>query len=236
VARSHGTAETPLVSVVIPVFNGARFLREAIESVLAQTYANVEIVVVDDGSTDETPAMIASFDTVRGMRQEHAGQATARNRGVAAARGEYVAFLDADDVMLPDRLERQVAYLREHPECACVLGRQQIAVEAGVEPPAWVANGGGDGSVSELVQPMSALVRRSAFDRIGPFDTSFRFAEDVDWLFRAQDSDVGVAILQEAVLVRRIHGDNLTYDAASCQREAVQALKARLDRRRAASN
>ncbi len=224
-----------LVSVVTPVFNGARFLAEAIDSVLAQTYPTVEIVVVDDGSTDRTPEIIASYPNVHGLRQERAGQAAARNRGVAAATGEYVAFLDADDVMLPDRLERQVAYLRERPEYACVLGRQRIAVEPGVEPPEWVGKAGVDGGESELVQPMSALVRRTALERIGPFDASFRYAEDVDWLFRAQDGDVGVGILDDVVVVRRIHGANLTYDVESCQREAVRALKGRIDRRRHAS-
>ena len=226
-----------LVSVVIPVFNGARFLAEAIDSVLAQTYPNVEIVVVDDGSTDRTPEIIASYQEVRGLRQERAGQAAARNHGVAAATGEYVAFLDADDLMVPERLERQVAYLSLRPQCACVLGRQRIAVEPGVEPPEWVgrAGVGVDGGASELVQPMSALVRREALDRIGPFDSSFRYAEDVDWLFRAQDGDVGVGILDDVVVVRRIHGANLTYDVESCQREALQALKGRIDRKRLAS-
>jgi glycosyltransferase involved in cell wall biosynthesis len=226
---------TPLVSVVIPVFNGARFLAEAIDSVLAQTYPNVEIVVVDDGSTDRTPQIIASYPAVRVLRQENAGQAAARNRGIAAATGEYVAFLDADDVMLPERLERQVAYLGERPQHACVLGRQRIAVEPGVEPPEWVGMAGENSEASDLVQPMSALVRRSALERIGPFDSSFRYSEDVDWLFRAQDGDVGVGILDDVVVVRRIHGANLTYDAESCQREAVQALKRRIDRKRRAT-
>src|SRR5512143_3730544 len=107
----------PLVSVVMPVYNGARYLRQALESALAQTYRPLEIVVVDDGSTDETPAILAEFGTrIRALRQPNSGSAAARNAALDAARGELIAFLDADDLWLPQKLAVQVEYLREHPD------------------------------------------------------------------------------------------------------------------------
>ena len=107
------------ISVVIPAYNHGRFLREAIDSVLAQTYAPLEIIVVDDGSTDDTEQIVRSYgDRVRYIRQQNAGVGAARNNGIANARGEYVAFLDSDDLWLPEKLAVQVEYMRRHPECA----------------------------------------------------------------------------------------------------------------------
>ena len=110
------------MSVVIPVFNGERFLAEAIQSVLDQTYEPVEVIAVDDGSTDGSAAIARSFAGVQVIEQPNSGPAGARNAGIAAARGEFLAFVDADDIVPPDKLELQVTHLREHPEVGCVLG------------------------------------------------------------------------------------------------------------------
>ena len=114
----------PLVSVVVPVYNVAAFLREALHSLVAQDYEPFEVVVIDDGSTDGSGAIARSYPGVRYLRQENQGPAAARNAGIAAARGEIVAFADADDVQLPTRLSVQVGYLIEHPEISATLGRQ----------------------------------------------------------------------------------------------------------------
>ena len=107
----------PLVSCIVPAFNGERFLAEAIESILAQSYSNVPIIVVDDGSTDATPQVAARFeDRITYVRQENAGPATARNRGLKEVEGEFIAFLDADDLWEENKLERQLARFRERPE------------------------------------------------------------------------------------------------------------------------
>src|SRR5215211_2313466 len=112
----------PLVSVVIPCYNQAHFLSEAIESVLAQSHPNFEIIVVDDGSTDDTSEIAARYPEVRLVRQENKGLSGARNAGLAHSEGEYVVFLDADDRLLPEALEAHLEHLEAHPECAFVSG------------------------------------------------------------------------------------------------------------------
>ena len=224
---------------MIPVFNGVRFLAAAIESVAAQGYRPLEIIVVDDGSTDGSGSVAAGLAGVRCLRQENAGPAAARNAGMAVASGEFFAFLDADDLMTPDRLDLQVGYLQDHPEVGCVLGRQELLLEPGVEPPNWVTTppawAQGDPLFSRRVEipPMSMTGRRAAFDRVGGFDPGFRLSEDLDWILRARDSGTAIAILEDVVLIRRLHGSNLTYDTAAANRAMFATVKARLDRRRA---
>ncbi|MBI4573499.1 MAG: glycosyltransferase family 2 protein, partial [candidate division NC10 bacterium] len=106
----------PLVSVILPVYNGERFLAAAIASILAQDYQPIEVIVVDDGSTDGTAAIARSFQGVRYLYQPNQGPAFARNAGIAVARGAFIAFLDADDLMVPTRLSVQAGYLLAHPE------------------------------------------------------------------------------------------------------------------------
>ena len=228
-----------LVSVVIPVFNGVRFLAAAIESVAAQGYRPLEIIVVDDGSTDGSGSVAAGLAGVRCLRQENAGPAAARNAGMAVASGEFFAFLDADDLMTPNRLDLQVGYLQDHPEVGCVLGRQELLLEPGVEPPKWATGaaastegpaelfGGGE------VVAISTVARRTAFDRIGGFDPAFRVGEDIDWLFRLREACIALTVVDDIVTIRRLHGDNVTQDTAALLRARNAVLKARLDRRRA---
>src|SRR5919112_291203 len=125
--RSHGEQDAaPLVSVVIPCYNQAHFLGEAIESVLAQSYPNFEIIVVDDGSTDDTSEVAGRYPKVRLVRQENQGLSGARNAGLARSEGEYVVFLDADDRLLPEALETGLEYLDAHSECAFASGRYRF--------------------------------------------------------------------------------------------------------------
>jgi len=123
--------ESGLVSVIIPCYNQAHFLDEAIESVLTQTYPNREIIVVDDGSTDNTAEVAGRYSAVRHIYQENAGPSAARNTGVTKSRGEYLVFLDADDRLLPEALEIGVDCLRQHPECAFVSGHCRLIVTDG---------------------------------------------------------------------------------------------------------
>src|SRR5213078_156464 len=110
------TDEQPLVSVIIPVYNGARYLRAALESVFAQTYRPIEVIVVDDGSGDDSGVIAQSFPDVHFIHQENQGVAAARNHGFDAARGEFIAFLDQDDLWTPEKLKVQVNYLLNHPD------------------------------------------------------------------------------------------------------------------------
>ncbi len=236
--------ESPLVSVVIPAFNAERFLSEAIESVLAQTYAPVETIVVDDGSADRTVDVARSFDGVTLVEQENAGPSAARNRGFAACNGAVIAFHDADDVMPIDKLEIQVGRLLAEPETECVLGTQELIVEDGAALPFW-AEGSTAPAVlpnrpAELrdepqVHPMTMVVRRQAFERVGGFDESMRSGEDLDWMLRAAETGLGIARLHDVVLRRRVHAASITQDAELGRAGLALAFKKRLDRRRASA-
>jgi glycosyltransferase involved in cell wall biosynthesis len=223
-----------LVSVVIPVFNGEQFLAEAIRSVLDQTYQPIQPIVVDDGSSDASVAIARSFEAVDVIEQEHRGPGAARNRGVAHSSGGFLAFLDADDVMPADKLERQVGYLIENPGVGCVLGRQELFGDGlsadwrdALSPPMW--------RHPELLdrgslQPLSLVVRRSDFDSVGNFSTEF--GEDIDWLCRAWGAGIGVHTVDAVVLRRRVHDGNLTRNIGASRRAMFRALRDDSARRR----
>jgi glycosyltransferase involved in cell wall biosynthesis len=235
-------SSTPLVSVIIPAYNAERYLGEAIESVLVQTYAPVETIVVDDGSSDGTAAVARSYPGVALISQGNAGPAAARNRGFAASRGEVVAFHDADDLMTPNKLAVQVGEMLADPAVGCVLAEQELLVEAGAELPFWA-----EGTKVPTVMParpeeladepdvhtMTMVLRREVFERVGGFDEEMRAAEDFDWLLRAAEDGVEFARLPRVLLKRRVHPTSLTQDAAAGRAGHFLALKKRIERHRA---
>jgi len=226
-------------SVVIPVFNGARYLGEAVASVLAQTYRPVEVIVVDDGSTDGSAAVARSFRAVRVLEQERGGPAVARNAGAAAAMGEFLAFHDADDLLPPDKLERQIGHLLEHPEVGCVLGRQKLMLEPGVEMPEWAklapefAERRPDIVELGAVPLISMVMRRSLFVECGGFDPAYVHGEDADYLMRARQR-APIATLDSVVLLRRVHGGNLSHDVTALRVGTFRVLRDHARRLRAA--
>jgi glycosyltransferase involved in cell wall biosynthesis len=236
----------PAVSVVIPALDEEAYIGQAIESVLAQTLPASEVIVVDDGSTDATAMIAAGYDGVRVLSQPNRGLGAARNAGFAASSGDLLAFHDADDLMLPEKLEVQARYLAAHPACGVVLGSQRLQVEEGADLPFWARGEAlpheaelagrfalpeGDGTI----HTMTMLVRRQAFVAVGPFDEELRIAQDLDWLFRAFEEGVGVDLAGDEVLVRRIHPASLTQDDAQTRHELFVAFKKRIERRRARS-
>lgn len=227
-----GVGTAGLVSVVVPVFDGARFLAEAVESVRAQTYAPVEILVVDDGSTDGTAEVAGRLPGIRYAWQEHAGIGAARNRGVVMARGEVLAFLDADDVWLPDKLARQMAILREAPDVDIVFGH----VEEFVDHAPGVEGDGRHGPAARPARgviPSAMAVRRESFDRVGPFETHWRVGEFASWLLRAGEAGLAIRVPPDVVARRRIHGDNHGIRQREALQDYARIIKQSLDRRRA---
>jgi glycosyltransferase involved in cell wall biosynthesis len=199
------------VSVVIPCFNGARFLREAIDSAIAQTYADVEIVVADDGSTDDSVAIVASYgDRVRGLRQANAGPSAARNLALRAATGEFVALLDADDRYHPQKLERQVGVLRARPDVSVVYCGWRLVDGDGRELPerGWPR---AEGDLLErlvlgnLFHPVSVVLRRQIVDAAGGFDERCPVNEDWDLFLRASRQGGRWTCIEEILCDYRIH-------------------------------
>ena len=201
--------ENPLVSVIIPVYNGEKYVAYALESVFKQDYQPLEVILVDDGSTDRTAEIIGKYDNVHYIYQTNQGVSSARNTGVAASSGEIIAFLDSDDYWPLNRLTVSVRYFQQHPEIGYVLGKQMMFVESGCPVPAWV-------KAEWLTVPQDAsntavlVGRRVAFDRVGLFNKDYRGGEDTEWLVRASEVGVPMARLSEVVLHRRIHGGNLS--------------------------
>ncbi len=219
----------PLVTVVMAVYNAEAFLAEALDSVYAQDYEPLEVVLVDDGSTDGSAAIAQSYPGLRYLRQENGGPSAARNAAIAAARGELVAVADADDVQLPGRLPVQVGYLVEHPEVAVTLGRQIWSTP----PPAAVPDrvwGDLDG-----VPLVSMVARKQAVLEVGGYDPALRTSEDLDLLIRLRESGHRMVVLPDVVVQRRYHGRN-TLAGQGINPLPAGLIKAKLDRaRRAAS-
>jgi glycosyltransferase involved in cell wall biosynthesis len=216
----------PLVSIVVPVYNSEAFLRETLDSVFALEYEPFEVIVVDDGSTDGSADIAESYARVHCIRQENRGPSEARNVGVRLARGEFVAFVDSDDIVLPHKLSAQVGHLLNHPEVTANLGRQEWITP----PPNAVRDlvwGDLDG-----IPPMSMVIRRTALVELGGFDPALRGPEDTDFLMRMRQDGYEFLVLPEIVMRRRYHVGNLV----AGHRDApipMELLKAKLDRERA---
>ncbi len=219
-----------LVSVVIPAYNVAAHIGEAIDSVLAQDYAPVEIIVVDDGSRDDTADVVSSrFPQVTLIRKANGGAATARNAGIRQAQGEFIAFLDADDIWLPGKLKAQVDYFRAHPDVAmnCTGFSQWVSDEEGVFPDplsvipdqAGVASDAIDRELSgwvyhrlllrSFVWTTTVMMRRTLIDKIGLFDESFRLGQDYEYFLRAS-RETEIHRLSRAYALYRQHPGSAT--------------------------
>lgn len=219
------------VSVLCPVRNGARYLAEALASALAQTLPADEVVVVDDGSSDDSAAIAESFAGVRVVRTGRRGVAAARNTLVAEARGDLVAFLDADDTWTPDKLAIQVAYMDGNPAVGVSFTHQRVHLEAGVERPRWLPREALD-TPTPIVATCAMVARRALFASVGAFDETLVRGEDTDWLFRAVAAGAGYVILPDALLVRRVHADNLTHGSPGWRSELFGHLRRAVQRNR----
>ena len=214
------TGPPQLVSVIVPVFDGERYLAEALDSVLAQDHRPLEVIVVDDGSTDRSAEVARSFAGVEVIGlEENLGPAAARNAGLERATGSFITFLDADDLMVPDRISTQLAYLSAHPDVGCVLMHQELLLEAGAAHPVWRPNG------PIGIPPTTALIRREDSDRVRGFDPSYRVTEDTDWLFRLREAGVRIDVLGEVGVIRRIHQRNLTYGIETMRSELARSVR-----------
>ncbi|MEI7479702.1 MAG: glycosyltransferase [Actinomycetes bacterium] len=227
----------PLLSVIMPVYNGDAFLADAIRHVLAQHYNPLEFIVVDDGSTDGTADIAAAFsDDIRFVRHSNLGPAAARNRGIEIARGEFLTFLDVDDLWADDALHRLVDHLMAHPDLSIAQGLiQQMQLDLNV-PEGQPRNFTPIFEPYQFINIGSAAYRRTVFDRVGLFDPGFRHAEDVDWFIRAWEQNISKAVLPEVVLYYRKHDRNMTLEQRGlAQAGLVAVYKRRIDRVRARS-
>lgn len=219
------------VSVIIPTYNSARFLPDAIDSVLAQTFRGFEILVVDDGSTDNTEAVMQRYGSAtRYIRQPNSGVAVARNHGIDESRGRYVAFLDADDVWHPKKLERQLAGLRDSRECRAAYSAFTITDPSLV--PLKITRAKRNGPLLDdlllrgnvVGTPSTVLCERSLFDEAGGFDSALSQCADWElWVRLAAKSDF--FYLDEPLVSYRLHGSNMSASAPLLERDSLLVLK-----------
>ena len=222
------------ISVVIPVRDGERYLGEAIESVLGGTVPAAEVIVVDDGSTDSTAATAERIgDPVRVLRRPAAGIAAATNAGLAEASGDLVAFIDADDVWTPDKLELQLGALEDDPSLDAVFGlaREFYSPDLPASERERIVLRPGDHAARVRG---TALLRSEMLDRTGPFDETLAVGEFVDWHDRAAGLGMRSIVLDRLVLHRRLHASNHGRTAAHARGDYVRVARAALLRRRAA--
>lgn len=212
----------PLVSVILPVHNGARYVAEAIRSVLDQDYQPVECIVVDDGSTDASADIIAEHP-VQYIHRAQGGPGAARNTGIRASRGELLAFLDQDDQWAPGKLTAQVDALRANPGVGYVLTLQESRLDDGVARPSWITeeqlrdNAG--------LFPGMLLATREAMEKVGPFREELRTSSDADWFFRAKDLAIPHVRVMKPLLIRRIHDGNQSRDVGTTHRELLRIAR-----------
>jgi glycosyltransferase involved in cell wall biosynthesis len=225
-----------LVSVIIPVYNCERYLAEAIESALGQSHRPVEVIVIDDGSTDGTAAVATGFgQAVRYSYQAHGGIGVALNHGVSLAVGDFVALLDADDIWETKKLERQLSVLEVQPGPALIFGHVQqfvspeldISIACNLRCPPEIMPG---------LVPCTFFTTRDTFDRVGAFETHWRAGGFLDWYLRATDLGIPTVMLPDLVMRRRLHQTNHGVVAPDAKSEFVRVLKLSIDRRRKADD
>jgi len=226
--------EGSLVSCVVPVYNGERYLREALDSILAQTYRPLELIVVDSGSTDGSVQAVSDYGRqIRLLVQDRAGPAAARNLGLGAAQGEFIAFLDQDDLWHPDKLARQMARFHACPALDVCITHIQVFWMPEMSREEQRLKG------HQRMQPLpgyvttTLLARQTVFENVGPFDATLWFADGTNWFLRAAEQGVVVELLPDVLVYHRMHQKNLTRRRSSASRdEFLMVVKMSLDRRR----
>jgi glycosyltransferase involved in cell wall biosynthesis len=198
--------EESLISCIIPVYNGERYLRESLDSILTQTYRPLEIIVADDGSTDETPNVAQSYErAITYVQQANAGYWAAKNLGLSVAHGEFIAFLDVDDLWHSEKLARQIFRLEERSEIDLCFTRFQnfwmpeLAEEERRYEGQFLSRPQSAWSISTL------LVRRAVFERFGDFHDGTRGLENMSWFLRAAGQGAVIEVLADILMYRRFN-------------------------------
>ena len=210
----------PLVSIIIPAYNAARFVKDAVDSAIKQPYENIEVIVVNDGSKDDTPILLNNISKrdkrVKVIHKENGGLSSARNRGILEASGDYICFLDSDDVILPNKIVRQVEYLESHPECDLIYSDHYVGDDK-LHPISLDAKNPPSIPFDELLiyrnwfAPLSPLLRNSLVQKTGLFDEQLCASEDWDYWIRCIKKG-RFCYLPGAVGIYRTHSNQMHND------------------------
>lgn len=224
----------PTVSCIIPTYNAEAFIEETLDSVFAQTVPVAEVIVVDDGSTDTTTDAVSRYNSnVRLLVQDNAGPAAARNNGIRNSSGEFIAFLDSDDLWTANKIETQLARFGAKPDLqVCFANLTNFRTVTGST---CFSDGYTEAADWPRIHfsPCTLLARRTAFDMIGGFDAGLRRGEDTEWFVRMMMRGVPYETVSDVLLWRRVHDRNLTLESPPGPEDVVRVLKIALDKRRA---
>ena len=226
------TSSLPIVSVIIPSYNSV-YIAEAITSVLEQTYPNIETIVIDDGSTDHTLELISSFSGLKVLRNKNRGVSTARNEGLKVCKGEFISFLDSDDVWVRDKIKRQVAFLLDNIDFDLIYGRflnyfqEGVVLPKGIDKEKFL-----NLKTGKLISLGTLMVRREVFHQAGYFDQSIRSGGDLDWFIKIRELGIKTFYDDRLVMRRRLHATNLSYESRVDKSNLIKIFKASIDRKR----
>jgi glycosyltransferase involved in cell wall biosynthesis len=224
------------ISVIIPVYNGELYLAEAIESVLSQSYQPSEIIVVDDGSIDNSQTIVKRYNSkVRCIHQENKGTAAARNLGINTSTGNFFAFLDQDDLWESQKLELQVNAFQKNKELDLVFGHVQQFYSPELPNEIKLKIYCPDHPEPGYL-PSAMLINRDSFFQIGLFETQWQIGEWTNWYVRATEAGLKNEILPDVIVKRRIHSENKGILQRDMRKEYPRILKGSLDRRRTKGN
>lgn len=219
-------ANTPLISVIIPTLNAGNFLAAALQSVFSQTYRHFEVIMIDGGSSDSTLDLAKSYPQINIFKQESSGLASAWNEGIIKSKGEFIAFLDSDDIWLPTCLENHMAAFQETPYLQASLGRVEFFLDPIGAAPAGFKLSLLEGShVGNM--PGCFLGRRSLFNKLGMYETRWKIASDLIWFDKLRNEEPNVLELNDVCLRKRVHSANLSYTTAQTptyEKELLQFL------------
>ena len=202
----------PLISILIPTYNNGKYISQAIESVYAQNYDNMEIIVVDDGSTDNTKEVLKQYKDIKYFYVEHKGIPFVRNLALEKSQGEYIAFLDSDDYWLPEKLNIQMQYFKEHPDCEIVFTKYKNFFE---EETLKTNKKAMHEKLIENVMKQylpSSIVKKNLFERYGYFDENYKIGEDSEFLYRLLKKGINLKhYIDKIFYMRRLHRTNISF-------------------------
>lgn len=220
----------PQVSVIIPTYNRGRVIKEAIDSVLAQDYTEFELIVVDDGSTDHTSDVLDSYrNVIKVLSQKNRGVSAARNRGIAEASGKFIAFLDSDDLWLPQKLSTQVEFFNKTPD-ALICQTEEVWIRNGLRVNPKKRHKKPSGMIFKLslelclVSPSAVMIKRSLFDRVGEFDETLPACEDYDLWLRIS-SRFPIYLIDTPLIIKRGGHDDQLSSRAGLDKFRIKAIE-----------
>jgi glycosyltransferase involved in cell wall biosynthesis len=237
----QSSIENPLISCIVPTYNSERYVAEALQSIVAQTYHPLEVIIADDGSTDNTLKIVRAFVSpltpIRIVTQHTRGPAATRNMGIQAAAGEFLAFLDADDLWHPEKLTRQIAAFRTQPSLDICVTHIQMFWEDELQQEAAMFRSEPRTKPIPGFATTTLLARRSVFERIGMLNESLWFADATEWFIRASVAGITSALLPDVLTHHRMHSSNHTRRRREASTdEFLLLVKGVLDRRRMQRN